>query len=232
MFNSIIFYLKAFTFYTPVNLPARVIHLAGISGCILCVRGYAKHWNPVVNKTGLTSAHRAWKGVAQLWLPATFLSLLGWCLGKFHQVHLLFSLHLGTGNIDLVWKKESLWFAIILPLTMTHSVHILVTFFLCSFRMLCLSVQAAVTKYHRLAGLLQRSFIFLQFWKLWNLRSRPSRCLVSGESALPGLQTTAFFLCPPVAEQRVWRWRRGTQTLPLFIRVLISSWGPHSQDLI
>ena len=78
MFNSIIFYLKAFTSYTPVNLPARVIHLAGISGDLLCIRGCAKRWNPVVNKTALTSAH--------LCLPATFLSLLG-CLGKFHQIH-------------------------------------------------------------------------------------------------------------------------------------------------
>lgn len=127
MFNSIIFYLKAFTSYTPVNLPARVIHLAGISGDLLCIRGCAKRWNPVVNKTALTSAH--------LCLPATFLSLLG-CLGKFHQIHSFCFPFIQVKGILTQFGKRSPFDLHLHLTTMTHSVHILVIFFLCSFRML------------------------------------------------------------------------------------------------
>ena len=62
---------------------------------------------------------------------------------------------------------------------------------------------AAITKYHKLRVL--TNIYVSQFWRLRNPRSR----IGSGESTLPGLQMTIFFLNPHKAEREGERGREG-----------------------
>ena len=94
---------------------------------------------------------------------------------------------------------------------------------------------AAITKYHKLRVL--TNIYVSQFWRLRSPRSR----IGSGESTLPGLQMTIFFLNLHKAEREGERGREGGReeegNWELFLcsvhtRALVPSSGSHSYDLI
>lgn len=60
----------------------------------------------------------------------------------------------------------------------------------------------------------------------WKFKIRSSAWSASSQSFLPGLQMIIFALRPHLAE------KRERQSLPLFIRGLMPSWGPHAHHLI
>ena len=69
--------------------------------------------------------------------------------------------------------------------------------FACFF--LSLSIQAAITKYHRLGGLKTTEIYFSQFWRLGSLRSRHKLGHVWWEPS-PWFIASVLFLCPHMVE--------------------------------